>query len=70
MNDIPGCGDRNGGGGLWSESDALIASFLEETTFLFVSFWFWSMPGNAQGFLLSLRPGITPGGASGTILDA
>ena len=38
---------------------------------MFQIFWgaFWVTPGNAQGFLLALHSGITPGGAQGTIWD-
>ena len=39
-------------------------------TLSFFFFAFWVTPGDAQGLLLALHSGITPGGAQGTIWDA
>ena len=43
------------------------------STFFFLIFFFfafWVTPSDAQGLLLALHSGITPGGAWGTIWDA
>ena len=37
---------------------------------IIIIFAFWVTPGDAQGLLLALHSGITPGGAQGTIWDA
>ena len=62
-----GCWESSLSGSAACKANALPA-VLSLRSLIFFSFWV--ALGNAQGSLLALHSGITPGGAQGTIWDA